>query len=297
MNAKGFPEKLKKSAFTFSDAARLRSQSRTLKTSAMQNKAPWHARLARALAIVLPLFLATAALGTKFGVWGWQLGLSAFGLGGLVLIGMTAVIAIISIILILRKDTKTGMGSALLGLIVPLGFAALFAPVIMGAGDHPIHDMSTDTETPPSFSADVLAARAASEANPLNAYDTPLGQTEQFGENAELAEKTTASIVKANYPELQPLALGDTDAGAAIAARKNSMADMGFTGIEADAETGTVEGLAETFWFGFKDDVVARVSDGQIDFRSVSRVGQSDLGANAKRIVELRTRTAEQLGL
>lgn len=267
------------------------------KTAAMQNKAPWHARLARALAIFLPLFLATAALGTKFGVWGWPLGLSAFGLGGLVLIGLTALIAIVSIILILRKDVKTGMGSALFGLIVPLGFAALFAPVIMGAGDHPIHDMSTDTDNPPSFSADVLAARAASESNPLNAYDTPLGQTEQFGGNAELADKTTGGIVKANYPELEPLMLGDTDASAAINALESAMADMGFTGIEADAETGTVEGLAETFWFGFKDDVVARVGEGRIDFRSVSRVGQSDLGANAKRIMELRARTAENLGL
>lgn len=263
----------------------------------MQNKAPWHARLARALAIVLPLFLATAALGTKFGVWGWQVGLSAFGLGGLVLIGLTALIALVSIVLILRKDTKAGMGSAVFGLIVPLGFAALFAPVIMGAGDHPIHDMSTDTESPPSFSANVLAARAASESNPLNAYDTPLGQTEQFGENAELADKTTASIVKTNYPELEPLALGDTDAATAIEALQAAMADMGFTGIEADAETGTVEGLAETFWFGFKDDVIARVSDDHVDFRSVSRVGQSDLGANAKRIMELRARTAEKLGL
>jgi uncharacterized protein (DUF1499 family) len=57
-----------------------------------------------------------------------------------------------------------------------------------------------------------------------------------------------------------------------------------------------VEGVAETFWFGFKDDVVARVGDSQIDFRSVSRVGVSDLGANAARIAELRQRTEALLG-
>ena len=51
------------------------------------------------------------------------------------------------------------------------------------------------------------------------------------------------------------------------------------------------EGTAETFWFGFKDDVVVRVTpapDGEtgarVDIRSVSRVGLSDLGANAERI-------------
>jgi uncharacterized protein (DUF1499 family) len=49
-----------------------------------------------------------------------------------------------------------------------------------------------------------------------------------------------------------------------------------------------IEATATTFWFGFKDDVVLRIrptANGSIvDVRSVSRVGQSDLGANAKRI-------------
>ncbi len=49
-----------------------------------------------------------------------------------------------------------------------------------------------------------------------------------------------------------------------------------------------IEATATTFWFGFKDDVVVRVrstvNGSIVDVRSVSRVGQSDLGANAKRI-------------
>jgi uncharacterized protein (DUF1499 family) len=43
-----------------------------------------------------------------------------------------------------------------------------------------------------------------------------------------------------------------------------------------------------SFWFGFTDDIVIRVTPAQngsiVDLRSVSRVGKSDLGANAKRI-------------
>ena len=42
--------------------------------------------------------------------------------------------------------------------------------------------------------------------------------------------------------------------------------------------------------FGFKDDVVIRItpagSGSRVDVRSVSRVGRSDLGANARRIRE-----------
>ena len=41
--------------------------------------------------------------------------------------------------------------------------------------------------------------------------------------------------------------------------------------------------------------MVVRIADGAIDFRSVSRVGVSDLGANAARIAALRDAIAERL--
>ena len=50
----------------------------------------------------------------------------------------------------------------------------------------------------------------------------------------------------------------------------------------------TIEAVATTYWFGFKDDIVIRVettSEGSVvDLRSASRVGRGDLGANAVRI-------------
>ena len=51
---------------------------------------------------------------------------------------------------------------------------------------------------------------------------------------------------------------------------------------------GRLEATATTPWFGFKDDVVVRVTPAatgsRVDMRSKSRVGRSDLGVNAKRI-------------
>lgn len=45
---------------------------------------------------------------------------------------------------------------------------------------------------------------------------------------------------------------------------------------------------ATTLWFGFKDGVVVKVEavggGSRIDVRSVSRVGGSDVGTNARRI-------------
>jgi uncharacterized protein (DUF1499 family) len=71
---------------------------------------------------------------------------------------------------------------------------------------------------------------------------------------------------------------------------------MGLVIVAADERQGTVEAVATTPWFGFKDDVAVRVSPAgagsRIDVRSKSRLGRSDLGTNAKRIQELLDRVA-----
>jgi uncharacterized protein (DUF1499 family) len=63
----------------------------------------------------------------------------------------------------------------------------------------------------------------------------------------------------------------------------------GWEVVAADAAGRRVEATDQTYFFGFKDDVAIRVSaipDGssRVDVRSVSRVGRSDIGTNAKRI-------------
>ena len=51
---------------------------------------------------------------------------------------------------------------------------------------------------------------------------------------------------------------------------------------------GRLEATATTPWFGFKDDVVVRVrasgGGSRVDVRSLSRIGGSDLGTNARRV-------------
>ena len=59
--------------------------------------------------------------------------------------------------------------------------------------------------------------------------------------------------------------------------------------VEADKAAGRIEATDRDLWFGFVDDVVIRItpaaaSGSRIDVRSLSRVGRSDLGTNAKRI-------------
>jgi len=136
-------------------------------------------------------------------------------------------------------------------------------------------------------------------ANPLNDYQTPLGQIPLFqksGVAPELAVKSHAQIITDRKDRPAPLPLGGASKAEGVAAVKVAMAAMGLADVRSDDAAGVVEGTVETFWFGFKDDVVARVGDTQIDFRSVSRVGVSDLGANTARINDLRSRTEALLG-
>ncbi|MEM1197348.1 MAG: DUF1499 domain-containing protein [Pseudomonadota bacterium] len=265
----------------------------------MDKRTPWHARLALTLGLLLPVYFALAALGTKFGLWTWQFGLLTLtAFGGLLAMAVVALIALVSFGLCLRRTPKKGWGSAFAGLLIPGAIFGYLLISLAGAGSHPIHDVATDTSNPPALSAQVLSDRAASQANALNPYNIPLGQTEQFAEApAPLADQTYADIIAASYPDLVPLVISEADPNAAVNAIQSAMREMGFSAIRYNKETSTVEGLAETFWFGFKDDVVARIADGKIDFRSVSRVGQSDLGANSKRILDLRARVAEELEL
>ncbi|WP_299193836.1 DUF1499 domain-containing protein [uncultured Erythrobacter sp.] len=260
----------------------------------------WHTKLVLALLVFTPLFFMVAALGTKIGLWSWQTGLGTLTIGGgPIILGLTGVAALVSLGLgVFKKPrSKRVLTVAAIGLLVPLGAFAMLGMMSGTAADNPIHDVATDTANPPSFSPETIRARLQAEANPLSDYQLPLGEIEMYSSSApELAIKSHAQIINDAYAELSPLPLGGASRADAVAAVAAAMGEMGFADIRTDAEAGRVEGVAETFWFGFKDDVVARVGENQIDFRSVSRVGRSDLGANAARIAELRELVAQQIG-
>jgi uncharacterized protein (DUF1499 family) len=89
------------------------------------------------------------------------------------------------------------------------------------------------------------------------------------------------------YPDIRPLRLAVAP-NIAFERAKGAMEEAGWQIVREDPSAGRIEALATTFWFGFKDDVVVRITaDGagsRVDVRSKSRVGRSDLGTNAQRI-------------
>jgi hypothetical protein len=261
---------------------------------------PWHTKIILALLVFLPLYFGVAALGTNFGLWGWETGLLSLTLGGgVILLGIVALVALVSLIFALRAKPRRNnvLATAIVGLLLPGAAFVMFLAAGAKGAENPIHDISTDTANPPAFSETTMAAREAAGANALSDYQTPLGRLELFKDvGPELAVKSHAQIITDRADRPAPLPLGGARKAEGVAAVAAAMGAMGLKDIRTDAEAGMVEGVSDSFWFGFKDDVVARVGNQQIDFRSVSRVGRSDLGANTARIIDLRSRTETLLG-
>lgn len=260
------------------------------------------ARIALTLSLFLPVWFMIAALGTKFGLWDFRFGLMTLtGFVGLGLLGLTVLLAVIALIWCLVKQPRTGWIAALCALIIPgLLFVTGNGMRARGA-DNPIHDVSTDAVDPPTFSQELVDFRAKNELNPIRDYGVTLRESGPWGKGrpSDVADETHRSLVPKLYPDLEPI-VTEKSPEAALAAAQAAMMDSGYHDVVSVPQEGRVQGYDETFWYGFKDDVVARVRQTEggtvIDFRSVSRVGLSDLGKNADRIRELRKAVEAKLG-
>jgi uncharacterized protein (DUF1499 family) len=141
-----------------------------------------------------------------------------------------------------------------------------------------IHDITTDTENPPLF-VSVLALRK----------DAPNSPT--YGGPGIAAQQNAA------YPDIRPL-VSDIPPAQAYERARALARQMCWKIVDENRAEGRIEATATTRWFGFKDDVVIRIapsagSGSRVDIRSVSRVGLSDVGTNARRIRAFLKKFAE----
>lgn len=216
-----------------------------------------------ALAAVL---FAAAGPGTRLGVWDFRLGLT--------MLKWAAYAGIAGVVLALAAVAATRpRGGALASLAAALVLAGATVAIPWRALQRartlpPIHDVTTDTGDPPPFVA-VLPLRAGA-AN-----------------SAAYGGDSVAALQRRGYPDVRPAHL-DLAPGAAYARALAAARGMGWDLVAADSAAGRIEATATTRWFGFKDDVVVRLrpdaAGTRVDVRSVSRVGGSDVGANAARI-------------
>ena len=220
------------------------------------------------LAVMFSVASVTAGLGNRWGLWDFRTGITLFrwtAYGEL----LSAAICLTGFILALIKHSKKALIYSAAGLVISI--MALSAPVSMwltARSVPPIHDISTDTETPPQFT--MLMKLRKETDNPLE-YGGP----------------GIAKLQHEAYPDIQPLML-EVSPAMAFERALSVAQGMRWKINHYSLEDGFIEATDTTFWFGFKDDIVVRIaphdSGSRIDVRSVSRVGKSDLGANAKRI-------------
>jgi uncharacterized protein (DUF1499 family) len=220
------------------------------------------------IALLVALAAALAGFGSRWGLWHFGTGFRLLRWAAYGAIAAAA-LSVAALFWSRRKGSRGGFALALAGLV--LSVVVLAVPLQhrqMAGGAPPIHDITTDTEDPPRFVA--IAPLRADASNPV-----------------EYAGADAARLQRQAYPDIRPLIL-DLPPERAFQRALDVAEEQGWEIVDQSASEGRIEATARTFWFGFRDDVVIRLTPlgGRtvVDIRSKSRVGRGDMGANARRI-------------
>ena len=208
-------------------------------------------------------------LGYRLGLWDVAFALRKL-LAGATISGIIGfAFCLLAIVIAKFGGVRIDLSRAMIGLVIGAIFAGYVLLQLKTVTSLPmIHDITTDTTNPPQFVA-LADARKVS----------PNGLDYKGVEIAEQQKKAYADIatMRSNLPPAQLFAKAEGVAR-----------ELGWEIAAADLKEGRIEATQTTLLYGFKDDVVIRITakDGgsQLDMRSMSRVGQSDVGVNAKRI-------------
>ncbi len=218
----------------------------------------WLGYLAITFLVLLPLSVLMVRSGA------WQQGLLLYAVSCL----GAAVLLIFSLWLMMFRGYASWRSQIAMRSVLNLPGALLLLGMTLGGGDYPrIHDITTNPDNPPEF---VTAAEQRGE-----------------GTNSLEIKVESLSLQRQAYPDLKTIVtnipIDDAFEKAATTAE-----GLGWEIYHRDANAGIIEAMDTTSIMAFKDDIVIRVrsnADGTlIDLRSVSRVGQGDIGANAERI-------------
>lgn len=213
------------------------------------------------IAITAMVTIAVSVAGYRLGWWRHPQAFSLFG--------WATYAAITALILSAYGFLRTRSQYQQRGKLLAISGIVLSLPIITAtvlfeysAKAYPhINDISTNTIDPPSF-WDV---------------DEPM----------EYPGESVAELQQAAYPDVVPLLVPVTSEQAfehALAI----ITDKGWDIVANVPGEGRIEAVVTSLLYGFKDEVVIRISpsDGEtiVDVRSRSRIGKIDRGTNAKRI-------------
>lgn len=167
-------------------------------------------------------------------------------------------------------ERRRGFVAAVLAVLI--GVAAAWSPaqwLLQTRASPRINDVTTDTARPPAMVVTQQLRRSA-----VNPPGYP-------GEG-------TASLQRAAYPDIVPIVLAVPPPEAFKRVDRVATA-LGWEVVARAPAEGRLEAVDTTDWFGLQDDIVVRIrvegtGGSRVDIRSKSRLGESDFGANARRI-------------
>lgn len=216
------------------------------------------------LALAAGLLLLLTGPGYRVGLWSLP---TAF-----TVMRWAVYLGIAAVLLAAGALWRAGGFSPLAALALVIALVVVAIPIRfqrMAAAVPPIHDITTDTANPPPFQA-VLPLRT--------------GAPNGLDYSQEVARQQREA-----YPDLKPLIV-EMPAAQVFDRALRAAREEGWDVVDASANNWRIEAVDTTRFFGFKDDIVVRMTPignrTVVDVRSVSRVGRSDVGTNARRIRE-----------
>lgn len=221
-----------------------------------------------ALAVVALGLLLSSGIGVRVEMWHFRTGFVLLKYAAYC--GGTALLITVAGMFLSAGKTRKYLVLVIAAISVAL--TTVIIPVYwkVTAGRMPrIHDISTDTANPPEFIAVLPLRKDASNTTVYGGLEIAVRQHEA-------------------YPDIKPLVLNLSFEQAFVRALDVAR-DMKWEIVSEVPEEGRIEATDTTFWFGFKDDIVVRITAvgsvrSVVDIRSVSRIGVSDVGANAARV-------------
>ena len=218
-----------------------------------------------------------AALGSARGAWDFRLGFKLLeyalyaGVAGIF-------IALIAIFFVRRVKPRLVMVN-LLAIVVAGAFVGYLGNQIRIARTMPrIHDIATNLDDYPRFYRLTVRADNLESVPDMGRRDlAALPPRERW-----------KAIHREAYGDIAPIRVPWSVEETIARARRLAEA-RGWEIVTSDPANGILEAVDTSFFFRFKDNIVVRARPaGQggtiVDMRSISRVGVSDIGVNARRV-------------
>jgi hypothetical protein len=239
--------------------------------------ARWISRLAALLCFGSVLAALIAAVGSGQEIWHFRIGFTVLRYA-FYAAAAGALLALIA--LVAGRRSGVLMLTNLLALVVAVGFLLFLGAQYQTAQSVPaIHDISTNLDDMPQFSR--LAVRAD------NLERVP--DMDRAELKAMAPEERWKAIHREAYGDIRTIRVR-WPVAETIARAERLARERGWEIARADPQAGILEATDTSLFFRFRDDVVVRVrparegGGSEVDMRSISRVGGSDVGVNARRV-------------